>query len=150
MSLEEALKANTAALERHTALLEKGIAAASGKAAPSTGGKPAATGGKPAGGKPAGGKPASKPKGPTVEDVAARVTGYLKGVESKAERDERKEHVRRIIEYYGVEKFTAIDEGSFVEALAMLDTFEAGNEPELLADPDNEGGEDEGDDDNMV
>jgi hypothetical protein len=151
MSLEQALKDNTAAVLAHNALLEK-MLAAGGKAA-STGKPTAASDEKPAGkptGKPASGK-SSKPKAPTSEDVAARVTGYLKGVETKAERDERKEHVRRIIEYYGVEKFTAIDEDKFTEALGMLDDFEAGNEPELLSDPDNEGGEEDGDeDDNMV
>lgn len=149
MSLEEALAANTAAVEKLTAALEKGISAGAAKAAAANADKPAS--GKPASGKPASGKPASgKAKAITAETVAEKVTAYLKGVTDKAERDERKDHVRQIIEYYGAEKFTAIDPDKFAEALSMLDDFEAGNTPALLADPDNEGGEEGDEDENMV
>ena len=96
MSLEDALNANTKAVLAHNALLEKMLAG--GKA-------PAAATGKPAD-KPAD-KPASKPadKAPaktsttkrngeiTVEDVAARVTAYMK-VDDKEVRDERRARSR--------------------------------------------------------
>ena len=153
MSIEKLIEENTAALNRLAAVMEKGVAAGAAKAAA---GKPTdKPADKPAdkpSGKPSGKPAASKPKaGPTQDEVAEKVTAYLKGVTDKAERDERKDHVRQIIEYYGAEKFTAIDADKYAEALSMLDDFEAGNTPALLADPDNEGGEDgDGDDDNMV
>ena len=148
MSIEKLIEENTAALNRLAAVMEKGVAAGAAKAAA---GKPADKPTDKPSGKPAG-KPAGKAKaGPTQDEVAEKVTAYLKGVTDKAERDERKDHVRQIIEYYGAEKFTAIDADKYAEALSMLDDFEAGNTPALLADPDNEGGEDgDGDDDNMV
>lgn len=147
MSIEKLIEENTAALNRLAAVMEKGVAAGAAKAAA---GKPADKPTDKPSGKPSGKPAASKPKaGPTQDEVAEKVTAYLKGVTDKAERDERKDHVRQIIEYYGAEKFTAIDADKYAEALSMLDDFEAGNTPALLADPDNEGGED-GDDDNMV
>ena len=148
MSIEKLIEENTAALNRLAAVMEKGVAAGAAKAAA---GKPTDKPTDKPSGKPAG-KPAGKAKaGPTQDEVAEKVTAYLKGVTDKAERDERKDHVRQIIEYYGAEKFTAIDADKYAEALSMLDDFEAGNTPALLADPDNEGGEDgDGDDDNMV
>lgn len=149
MSIEKLIEENTAALNRLAAVMEKGVAAGAAKAAA---GKPADKPADKPSGKPSGKPAASKPKaGPTQDEVAERVTGYLKAASDKAERDERKEHVRQIIEYYGAEKFTAIDADKYAEALSMLDDFEAGNTPALLADPDNEGGEDgDGDDENMV
>lgn len=149
MSIEKLIEENTAALNRLAAVMEKGVAAGAAKAAA---GKPADKPTDKPAGKPAGKPATSKPKaGPTQDEVAEKVTAYLKGVTDKAERDERKDHVRQIIEYYGAEKFTAIDADKYAEALSMLDDFEAGNTPALLADPDNEGGEDgDGDDDNMV
>ena len=146
MSLEEALAKNTAAMEKMTAVMEKlvagGTKAATDKAA--TGTKPAATGTKPAT------KPADKKKsGPTIEEVAERVSAYLKVADSD-ERAAHKEHVAHIIGYYGVPKFTAIPADDIPTALRMLDEFEAGNTPAEFAsegDASDEGGED---DDGMV
>lgn len=144
MSLEDALNANTKAVLAHNALLEKMLAG--GKA-------PAAATGKPAD------KPASKPadKAPaktsttrrkgeiTVEDVAARVTSYMK-VDDKEVRDERKGQIKTIIDHYGVDRFTNIDPAKFEEALGFLKAYEDGEEPDF-GDGD-EGGD--GDDDGYV
>lgn len=133
MSLEDALNANTKAVLAHNALLEKMLAG--GKA-------PAAATGKPAD-KPAD-KPASKPadKAPaktsttkrkgeiTVEDVAARVTAYMK-VDDKEVRDERKGQIKTIIDHYGVDRFTNIDPAKFEEALGFLKAYEDGEEPDF-------------------
>ena len=129
MSLEDALNANTKAVLAHNALLEKMLAG--GKA-------PAAATGKPAD------KPASKPadKAPaktsttkrkgeiTVEDVAARVTAYMK-VDDKEVRDERKGQIKTIIDHYGVDRFTNIDPAKFEEALGFLKAYEDGEEPDF-------------------
>ena len=146
MSLEDALNANTKAVLAHNALLEKMLAG--GKA-------PAAATGKPAD------KPASKPadKAPaktsttkrkgeiTVEDVAARVTAYMK-VDDKEVRDERKGQIKTIIDHYGVDRFTNIDPDKFEEALGFLKAYEDGEEPDF-GDGD-EGGDGDGDDDGYV
>ena len=129
MSLEDALNANTKAVLAHNALLEKMLAG--GKA-------PAAATGKPAD-KPAG-KPADKAQAKTsttkrkgeitVEDVAARVTAYMK-VDDKEVRDERKGQIKTIIDHYGVDRFTNIDPSKFEEALGFLKAYEDGEEPDF-------------------
>lgn len=146
MSLEEALAKNTAAMEKMTAVMEKIVAAApkAGGTAASTGTKPAATGTKPAATKPA----ATKPAGPTKEQVTERVQAYLK-VADADERAAHKEHVAKIIGYYGTPKFTEIPAADMPRALAMLDEFEAGNVPAEFADEGDASNED-GDDDGMV
>ena len=125
MSLEDALNANTKAVLAHNALLEKMLAG--GKA-------PAAATGKPAD-KPADKAPAktstTKRKGEiTVEDVAARVTAYMK-VDDTEVRDERKGQIKTIIDHYGVDRFTNIDPSKFEEALGFLKAYEDGEEPDF-------------------
>jgi len=130
----EALEANTDAM--HSLMKD------------SAGSKPAS---KPAASTKAADKPASKPaassktttkKGATtVEDVTERVTTYLK-TGSKAEREERKGHVKAILDHYDAERFTAIDAENFDEALGFLDTFEAGDDP-FAGDGADEGDEDD-------
>lgn len=148
MSLEEALNANTKAVLAHTAVLEKMLGGA----------KPAAAGTKPAAAaaaaatKPAASAPAKttttkKKAETTAEDVAAKVTAFLK-VGDKALRDERKEQVKTIIDHYGADRFTNIDPASFDEALGFLAAYEAGEVPDF-GDGDTEGGGD-GEDDDMV
>lgn len=143
MSLEEALKENTAAVLEHNALLKKMLAGAGGKAS-----TPAATDKKPAA--PADNKKAeatsskkatgSKSKGEiTTEMMAEKVTAYLKTGDA-ATREERKGHVKQIIDHYEVERFTAIDPTDFAEALEMLAAFGRGENPFS-------NGEDDGDDD---
>ena len=145
MSLEEALNANTKAVLAHTAVLEKMLG----------GTKPAAAGTKPAAAaatKPAASAPAKttttkKKAETTAEDVAAKVTAFLK-VGDKALRDERKEQVKTIIDHYGADRFTNIDPASFDEALGFLAAYEAGEVPDF-GDGDTDGGGD-GEDDDMV
>jgi len=145
MSLEEALNANTKAVLAHTAVLEKMLGGA----------KPAAAGTKPAAAaatKPAASAPAKttttkKKAETTAEDVAAKVTAFLK-VGDKALRDERKEQVKTIIDHYGADRFTNIDPASFDEALGFLAAYEAGEVPDF-GDGDTDGGGD-GEDDDMV
>lgn len=146
MSLEEAVNANTKAVLAHTAMLEKMLGGA----------KPAAAGTKPAAAaaatKPAASAPAKttttkKKAETTAEDVAAKVTAFLK-VGDKALRDERKEQVKTIIDHYGADRFTNIDPASFDEALGFLAAYEAGEVPDF-GDGDTGGGGD-GEDDDMV
>jgi hypothetical protein len=148
MSLEDALNENTKAVIAHTAILQKMLSgakpAAAGAAAPA---KPAAAA--------APAKPAAKPAAAatkkkaetTAEHVSEKVKAYLKGGDED-ERAARKAHVKAIIDYYGADRFTAIDPSKFDEALDFLSQFEAGSDP--FAD---EGeGEEEGseDDDGVV
>ena len=141
MSLEEAIKANTAAVLEHTAQLKLMLGGA----------KPAAAGTKPAAAaatKPTASAPAKttttkKKAETTAEDVAAKVTAFLK-VGDKALRDERKEQVKTIIDHYGADRFTNIDPASFDEALGFLAAYEAGEAPDFgEGDTDGDGGEDE-------
>lgn len=141
MSLEDALKANTAAVLAHTAMLEKLSSGAKAGAAPAAaaaaaGGKPAAA----AAGKPAAAKPAA-PKAPTLEKVTEAVTAFLK-TGDKETRDTRKGQVGLIIEHFSAARFTEIDPASWAEALGYLKDFEEGRTPAFI---DEGGGGDDGD-----
>lgn len=95
--------------------------------------------------KPAASSKTTKKKGETtVEDVTEKVTTYLK-TGSKAEREERKGHVKAILDHYDAERFTGIDPENFDEALGYLAQFEEGEDPFA-----GDGAEEEGDDDAMV
>jgi hypothetical protein len=147
MSLEDALNANTKAVLAHNALLEKMLAGAGGKPASApaaTGTKPAATPAKPAA---TGGKPTQKKAETTSEHVSEKVKAYLKGGDED-ERAARKAHVKAIIDYYGADRFTAIDPSKFDEALDFLSQFEAGGDP--FAEGEDAGEEGSEDDDGVV
>ena len=145
MSLEDALKENTAAVLEHNALLKKMLAGAGGKAAaPSAPAdkKPAAPADKktdaPASKKASG----SKSKGEiTTEMMAEKVTAFLKTGDADV-RAERKAQVKQIIDHYEVERFTAIEPTDFAEALEMLAAFGRGENPFSNGDDD---GDDDGD-----
>jgi hypothetical protein len=79
----------------------------------------------------------------TVAEAAERVTAYLK-TGDKAERAERKANVGKIIEHYGVERFTAIPGANLAEALGYVEDFEEGRTPEFMADS-NDDDDDDGD-----
>ena len=133
MSLEDALNANTKAVLAHNALLEKMLAG--GKAPAAATGKPADKPTDKSADKPANKAPAktstTKRKGEiTVEDVAARVTAYMK-VDDKEVRDERKGQIKTIIDHYNVDRFTNIDPEKFEEALGFLKAYEDGEEPDF-------------------
>lgn len=151
MSLEEALKENTAAVLKHNALLEKMLAGAGGKAtAPaSTEKKTTAPADKKADAPAPKKTTASKSKGEiTTEMMAEKVTAYLKTGDA-ATRADRKDHVKQIIDHYEVERFTAIEPTDFAEALEMLAAFGRGENPFSNGDDD---GDDDGDgeDDGMI
>lgn len=114
--MAEALESNTEAMQ---ALMKDSAKPASKPAA-----KPAAK----SEAKPASKKTTTKKGETTADDVTERVSAYLK-TGSKAEREERKGHVKQIIEHYGADRFTNIDSDSFDEALGFLDQFEAGEDP---------------------
>jgi len=140
MSIEKILLDLTKALTAQTEAMEKMIASSGGK--PASGGKAAASG------KAATGKAAATKTGPTVEDVAATVTAYLKSGTASAKAT-AKENVGRIIEHFGADRFTTIPEASRAESLDMLNDFMEGRTPEALAgDGDGDGDEDE--DESMV
>jgi len=143
MSIDALLTRVAEALEANTDAMHSLMKDSAGK----TAAKPAAK----AADKPAA-KPAVKPaaktttkKGATsVEDLTERVTAYLK-TGTKAEREERKDHVKTIIEHFGADRFTTIDPTSFDEALGFLDAYEAGEDPFG-----GDGAEEEDEDDTMV
>lgn len=139
MSLEAAIKELTEAVKANTAALGgKAPAKASTKSddddeAPK---KPAA--GKPGAGK-AGGKPSGK-KAPTVEDIAKRFGAYLTG-KTGTDKKTAAKNVTKIVEHYDVERVSEVDPDEFPALLAMLDKFEAGENP--FEDEDGEEDEDE-------
>ncbi len=138
------IEALTAALEANTAIQTKVLAALSGKAAGgaaagAAAGKPAAA----AAGKPAGKPAAGKPKKTTVEDIAAAFGGYL-GIKDKDEREVRKGNVKAIVDYFGVAKATELDPTNYDEALAYLQQYIDGEEPDFDGGAGGEGDEDEG------
>lgn len=133
----EALEANTEAMHA----LMKDSAGSKSSGTKSTSSTKAAD--KPAS-KPAASSKTTKKKGETtVEDVTEKVTTYLK-TGSKAEREERKGHVKAILDHYDAERFTGIDPENFDEALGYLEAFENGD------DPFGGDGAEEGDDDDAM
>ena len=142
MSLEEAIRENTEAVKAHTAALNKFMAAGATKAAGAAGASTTKPADKPAG-KPA--TAAKTTKAPTLESVTERVTTFLK-TGDKEQRDVRKGQVGQIVEYFGVERFTAIPAEKWPEALGYLKDFEEGTVPSFIDEGeggDGEGGEDE-------
>jgi hypothetical protein len=142
MSLEQALKDNTAAVLAHNELLVKMIGSAKAPAVAET--KAPATANK-AVAKPATKTPAKKPvaKATTVDDIAKRFGGYLKTGDSEV-REAAKVNVKAIVDYFGAAKATAIPEEHFDEALGYLTQYEAGEDVEFAgATEDEDGGEDE-------
>lgn len=134
MSLEAAIKELTEAVKANTAAL-------SGKApAKSTESAPSGKADKPASGKPSG-KASGGKKKTTVETVAARFGAYLGG-KTGTDKKTAAANVRRIVEHYEVDRVSEVDEDQFDELLAMLDKFEAGEDP--FDDEDGEEDEDEG------
>lgn len=129
MALEEELKKNTAALEAMTAALEKqtellegGMAKASGTAAKTTAKTTAAK--KPAAKKPA----AKKPTNPTEEDLREKFGGFLTSVEDKPGKKRLTATVKPILEHFGAERVTEIDEENRKEAMGYADLLIAGFE----------------------
>lgn len=118
--LTAAIEANTAVQEKVLAALKGGAKAstASAKEEPKAKAEPKAKT-----------KPSSKKK-TTVEDIAKAFGEYL-GIKDKDEREERKGHVKAIVEYFNVAKATEIDPENFDEALEYLQQYIDGQTPEF-------------------
>lgn len=125
------------ALNNHTKALEKFVATAlkGGTTAAAAEAAPAKAAGKPA---------AAKKPGLKQEDVAERFGAYLK-VKDKSELAERVGNVKAINAHFGVAKITEGTPEQWKEALAMLDQYEAGEDP--FADGE---GEEDGDGESLV
>lgn len=137
MSIEATLTRLAEALEANTNAIDKMIEASGGKAPAKTPAKTPAKAPAKAPAKSAASK-TTKSKGEIkVEDVADRVTSYMKTGDAD-ERATRKAQVMQIIEHFGADRFTTIDQEHLEEALAMLDTFEEGGEPDFGGDDDGE------------
>lgn len=146
MSLEEALKANTAAITAHTAALEKMIAVAGkGATAPAAATTAAGKGATAAAGKgttAAAGKGAAK--GPTEADLRKAAGAYLTGSDDADIREARKANVGVINEHYGVGKLTEIGADKYAEVIGYLERLTKGEAVEELG-IDAEGGDGDGD-----
>lgn len=129
-----ALEANTTATEEQNAKLASMMGAkAADKPAAKAADKPAD---KPAA-KPAPGKKTA-PKAVTADDIAKAAGEYMKAGDED-DRATAKANVRRIVEHYGSDRLTNIEPEHFPEVLSMLKAFAAGDEPEALAEGDEEG-----------
>jgi hypothetical protein len=136
MSLEEALKANTAALVAMTAVLAKG-----GTAAATTGGKASDAAIAAAAGKAAATGGGKKPKPLTIEAVQNAFGEYL-GTEDKALRKERIAEIKTIYAHFGgVAKAGELEEEHWKPALEALEAYKRGETPELGGDDDDGDGE---------
>lgn len=134
MSLEAAIKELTEAVKANTAAL-------GGKAPAKTSTKTDDEDEAPK--KPAG-KPAGKPSGkkaPTVEDIAKRFGAYLTG-KTGTDKKTAAKNVTKIVQHYDVERVSEVDPDEFPTVLAMLDKFEAGEDP--FEDGEEEEDEDDG------
>jgi hypothetical protein len=143
--LEEAIKANTAAVVRQNELLEAMLkgAKAPATAAASTGKtETAPETGKAATTAPKGGKGSKAPKAPSEDDIRTAFGAYM-GVKDKEQREERKGHVAAMIAHFEVERVTAIPEDKRADALAYLKQLEAGETPDYAQGEEDEN-EDEG------
>lgn len=125
MSLEDALAANTAAIKEQTAFM-KSLQGDKGAA-----GKPAGTGTKGTD------KPATAKK-VTLDTIKEKFGAFL-GTDDKKLRAKRIEQVGAMMNHFGVERATLLEEENWKEALGYLKQLEAGETPEYA----NEG--DEGD-----
>jgi hypothetical protein len=75
------------------------------------------------------GKGSKAAKAPSEDDIRTAFGAYM-GVKDKDQRDERKAHVAKMIEHFGVERVTAIPEAQRAEALGYLKQLEAGETPD--------------------
>lgn len=128
-----------ASLDANTAALNKMIEMSGGKAAGASSAK-ASSESKPASGAKASTGKAGGKKKTTVDDIAEAFGAYL-GIKDKAEREVRKANVKAIVDHFGVAKATEIDADDFDQALAFLQQYIDGEEPDF---GDGDGG-DEGD-----
>lgn len=143
MSIEEKLSTMTDALNRNSDLLEQMLSG--GKATAASAGAKAGTTAA-AAPKAAAKKPAGKKAAPTEEAIRTAFGAYMSGTKDKAEREERKGYVAKIIEYFGAARVTDIAEESREQAMSFVESLTNGDVPEELADE----GDGDGDDDDAL
>lgn len=149
MSLEQKIEALIAAVEANTAAVEKQndavLKALSAKpAASSSTARKTTTTAK---------KITAKPKALTVEDIRGLYGPYLAGASDKATKQRLIRTTKPLLEYFGVDKITEIDEDRRKEAMEfgqmLVDGFEEGGieGAEAVEFPFMEDGGDDDDDD---
>lgn len=99
-------------------------------------------------------KTTAKPKAPTAEDIRGLFGPYLAGATDKATKKRLIETTKPLLEHFGCDKITEVDEEQRQEALnygqMLVDAFEEGgiDAAEEVTFPFSEdGGDDDGDDD---
>lgn len=130
MSLEDALAANTAAIKEQTAFM-KSLQGDKGAA----GGKPAGTGTKGTD------KPATTAKKVTLDTIKEKFGAFL-GTDDKKLRAKRIEQVGAMMNHFGVERATLLEEDNWKEALGYLKAFEDGETPSFMEENDETEGDD--------
>ena len=159
MSLEDKIEALTKAVEANTAAVEKQnetvAKALGGSAAKSTGTAAKSTTAK----KTTTRKSTAKPKALTGEDIRGLYGPYLAGASDKATKKRLIETTKPLLEHFGVDKITEVDEDQRKEAMEfgkmLVDAFEEGGieaaeavEFPFMEDADDDGDDgDDGDDD---
>lgn len=162
MSLEEAIKANTAAVEalraavtQQNETVAKALGAKGGTAAKSTSTTAAkkTTTTK---------KAPAKPKALTAEDVRSLFGPYLAGAADKATKKRLIETTKPLLEHFGVDKITEVDAEQREEALKLgqmlVDAFEEGGIdaaeivqfPFMGEDSDDEDDDEDGDEESVL
>ena len=121
MSLEEQMAELTAAVKEQTAFLKqlqgKGGAASSDKPATTAKDKPATT----------------TAKKVTIDTIKEKFGAFL-GTDDKKLRAKRIEQVGAMMNHYGVEKATLLEESQWKEALGYLKQLEEGDTPSYMSD----------------
>lgn len=104
-------------------------------------------------------KTTTKPKAPTAEDIRGLFGPYLAGASDKATKKRLIETTKPLLEHFGVDKITEVDEEQRKEALEygqmLVDAFEEGGidaaeEVTFPFSEDGDGGEEEEDEDDSV
>lgn len=98
-------------------------------------------------------KTTAKPKAPTAEDIRGLFGPYLAGATDKATKKRLIETTKPLLEHFGVDKITEVDEEQRKEALEygqmLVDAFEEGgiDAAEEVTFPFSEDGDGDGDED---
>lgn len=106
-------------------------------------------------------KTTAKPKAPTAEDIRGLFGPYLAGATDKATKKRLIETTKPLLEHFGVDKITEVDEEQRKEALEygqmLVDAFEEGGIDAaeevtfpFSEDGDGDGEEDEDEDDSVL
>lgn len=114
MSLENAIAELTKAVKENTAAVLGGAAPAK-----STGKAPAKSTDK---------TTKKKNDGPSVDDLADAFGNYMKGG-SKADREEAKANVKKIVDHFEAPRITEMAPENFAEALKLLEQYKDGEDP---------------------